>query len=155
MAQSATKTTSQSSTSRPVRKLDPLLAANLAFLVSLLLHNSDHLFFQDRGVFDVSNHVMAGGVLLDALTVVTVTLAFVRHRLSPLVSTVVGFGAAVGVTLSHVAPQWSAFSDPYADMNMGAYSWTVMLMELAMGVVLGVVGVRALAHQRRDPATAA
>jgi hypothetical protein len=58
-------------------------------------------------------------------------------------ASLIGFGAAVGVILAHLAPHWSAFSDPYWHLHQDAYSWSVMLAEIVAGFVLGIVGLQA------------
>ena len=52
----------------------------------------------------------------------------------------------------HVVPHWSdALSDPYSDLSLGAYSWTVMLAEIVTGFVLGVVGFRTVRREESAP----
>ncbi len=48
---------------------------------------------------------------------------------------------------SHIAPHWSAFSDPYPDLHVDALSWGVMLAEIAAALIVGAVGVRELLQQ--------
>jgi hypothetical protein len=55
----------------------------------------------------------------------------------------------VAVAAAHLAPHWSAFSDPYPDLSVDALSWVVMLLEVATALVLGLVGIREL--RRRVP----
>jgi hypothetical protein len=61
----------------------------------------------------------------------------------------VGLWSAFGVAASHIAPHWSAFSDPYPDIHVDALSWAVMLAEVGAAVALGLVGVSEL--RRRAP----
>ena len=124
------------------RRHDPLFVANTAFIVALVLHNSDHIFFQDRGVNALSTEVVVAGTMLAVAAFIGYGITLARHPWAPLIATILGFGATISLALGHVVPHWSAFSDPYSDLHLGAYSWTVMLAELVTGLVLGVVGFR-------------
>jgi hypothetical protein len=59
----------------------------------------------------------------------------------------VGLTGALGVAASHLAPHWSALSDPYPDLSVDALSWAVMLAEIAAALALGIVALRQLARQ--------
>ena len=61
---------------------------------------------------------------------------------------VVGFSGAAGIVASHIAPHWSALSDPYPDISVDALSWAVMFGELGAALMLGIVALREL--RRRD-----
>jgi hypothetical protein len=68
------------------------------------------------------------------------------------VATVAGFLTAINVSAAHIAPHWSALSDSYPDVGADALAWTVMLLEVATALILGIAGLRALRAAR--PATA-
>jgi hypothetical protein len=53
---------------------------------------------------------------------------------------------ALGVAAAHLAPHWSALSDPYPDLGLDALSWAVMLAEIAAALVLALAGVREVAR---------
>jgi hypothetical protein len=124
------------------RRQDPLFVANSAFILAIVLHNTDHIFFQDRGVNALSTEVVVAGTMLAVAAFIGYGFTLARHPWAPMIATILGFGAAVSVTLGHVVPHWSAFSDPYSDLHLGVYSWTVMLAEIVTGFVLGAVGFR-------------
>ena len=127
---------------------DPLLIAS-AVLVSLnALHALDHL---RQGVGRLSTEVILGGQGLLLLALVPLVLSFRRHLLAPLAAATVGLWTAVAVAASHLAPHWSAFSDPYADNNLDLVSWGQMLLLVAGAAALGVVGIQAMRRRTAAP----
>ena len=122
--------------------------ANVAFAVAVVLHTTDH-FRQARGVLAVDPLVLAGGTLVFVLAFVSLWLSWREHPNAALVATVVGFASAVGVASSHIAPYWSRLSDPYPALDLDAYSWLVMLLEVGTAVILATAG--AAANSRRQP----
>jgi hypothetical protein len=129
---------------RPTRTpCDWLAVSATAFLAANLLHSADHLRQHLAGV-DVA--VFVGGTMLTALAVVVFRLR--RHSDAPMLATAVGFTGAVLVAASHIAPHWSTLSDSYiTDIHADVMSWAVMLLEVAAGFLLGVVGMHEL-HAR-------
>jgi hypothetical protein len=125
---------------------DVLVAANVAFVAAVALHGLDHVF-QARGVDALSTEVVSGGTAIFVLAATSLGLALWHHPRAPLVSAVVGLWTAVGVSASHLAPHWSAFSDPYADASLPAYSWAGALTEIVAAVGLGLVGLWALRRE--------
>ncbi len=128
----------------------PLVVVNLAFIAAIALHNGDHMLFQDRGVDALSTEVVVAGTLLVVLAIIGLAFTLVGHPWAPVLAAIIGFGAAISVTLGHVVPHWGAFSDPYSDLSLPALSWVVMLAEIVTGFVLGVVGFRTA--RRLEPA---
>ncbi len=129
---------------------DPLLIAS-AVLVSLnALHALDHL---RQGLGRLSTEVIVGGQGLLLLALVPLILSFRRHHLAPLTGATVGLWTALAVAASHLAPHWSAFSDPYADNNLDVISWSQMLLLVAGAAVLGIVGIQTM--RRRAAASTA
>ncbi len=127
---------------------DPLLIAS-AVLVSLnALHALDHL---RQGVGRLSTEVILGGQGLLLLALVPLVLSFRRHLLAPLAAATVGLWTAVAVAASHLAPHWSAFSDPYADNNLDLVSWGQMLLLVAGAAALGIVGIQAMRRRAAAP----
>jgi hypothetical protein len=116
-----------------------LIWASGALVAANLLHTADHL---RQGTGRLSSEVFAGGTVLTLAALLTLFLALRGDPRAPLVAAVVGLWTALGVAASHVAPHWSAFSDPYPDLSVDALSWAVMLAEIAAAFVLGVVGLR-------------
>ena len=132
-----------------------LALASAALAIGVVLHGTDHAFVQDRGVGALSTEVIVGGTVNAALTALVVWATWTADRRAALISAFVGLYIAVGVTSAHILPEWSAFSDPYPDLTLSTYSWTVMLIEIGAAFVLGVLGLRALLRERAaaSPAT--
>lgn len=122
------------------RQRDLALGA-VAFLAANLLHGLDHL---RQGLGGLTPEVLAGGSVLTVAAVVTLVLVLRGSPRAPLAAAVVGLWSALGVAASHLAPHWSAFSDPYPDLDVDALSWVVMLAEIAAALTLGVLGLREL-----------
>jgi hypothetical protein len=120
---------------------DPLAIANVAFVTAILLHGADHI---RQGTGSLTPEVLWGGTVLAAVGFATVPLTLRRDPRAPLAAAVVGLWTAAAVSASHLAPHWSAFSDPYPDLHLDALSWAVMLMEIATAVVFGLLGLSEL-----------
>jgi hypothetical protein len=75
-------------------------------------------------------------------------LALRDHRRAPLLAAGVGAYLVLGVSAAHFAPHWSAFSDPYADADLGFLSWAAAAAEVGAAAVLAVVGVAVLRGRR-------
>ena len=129
----------------PKGRPDALVVAAIAFFAANMLHTWDH---QRQGTARLTTEIYVGGSVITALGIVTLIFALRRNPQAPLLATVVGFWTALGVTASHILPHWSAFSDPYPDLNVDALSWVIVLLEIGAALALGVVGVRALRDQR-------
>jgi len=118
-----------------------LLVANVVFLVAMALHGLDH---QLRGTGGLTTEVMVGGTVLAVMGLATLPLTLMRHPRAPLVAAVVGFWTVIAVSASHLAPHWSAFSDPYPDKSLGFWSWAAMLSEVLAALAFGLIGLRLL-----------
>jgi hypothetical protein len=116
-----------------------LIWASGALVAANLLHTADHL---RQGTERLSTEVLAGGAVLTLTALLTLFLVVRRDPRAPRVAAVVGLWTAVGVAASHVAPHWSAFSDPYPELSADVLSWAVMLAEIAAAFALGVIGLR-------------
>jgi hypothetical protein len=132
--------------SRSGLRLDSLGVAHTGFIAAMILHNTDHLR-QARGIGGTPTPVFWAGMALMLAAFASFGLTMRRHPRAPVVATVVGFAAAFGAAASHLAPHWSALSDPYADLSLDAYSWVVMVVEVVAGLVLGLVGLRTLRQE--------
>jgi hypothetical protein len=126
-----------------------LLVANVVFLVAMALHGLDH---ELRGTGDLTTEVMVGGTVLAVLALATLPLTLMGHPRAPLAAAVVGFWTVIAVSASHLAPHWSAFSDPYPDKSLGFWSWAAMLGEVGAALVFGLVGLRRLLGAPAAPA---
>jgi hypothetical protein len=124
-----------------------LLAASTALLAGVVLHGVDHAL-QERGVGALTTEVRAGGAVNAALAGIVFVLALRNHPRAPTVAAFVGTYLVIGVSAAHFAPHWSAFSDPYADLDLGFLSWAAAAAEVAAAAVLAVVGITVLRERR-------
>ena len=123
---------------RESRPLDPLLLANMAFVIAVLLHAGDHL---RQGLDRLTPEVFWGGLLLAIIGLGTLPVTLWQHPRAPLIAAVVGLFTALAVASSHLAPYWSVFSDPYSRLSVDAFSWAVMLAEILTAVSFGLLGL--------------
>jgi hypothetical protein len=122
-----------------------LEAAATLFLAANIAHTLDHL---RQGIDRLAAEVLAGGTLLTIAAVLALVLALRRDPRAPVVCMGVGLAGALGVAASHLAPHWSALSDPYASLGLDVLSWAVMLAEIAAALVLAVAGAREVTRHR-------
>ena len=119
----------------------PLLIANLALLGAIGLHGADHLA-QERGIDAVATEVIAGGQVVLLVALVSLALVWRGHPRSRIFALVTGLAIAAGVVSSHFAPRWSAFSDPYAELDLPLISWAAAGIEVLAALVLAAVAAR-------------
>jgi hypothetical protein len=124
-----------------------LRRAGYAFALGFVAHNADHA---RRGVDAVTDHVVWGGTTVAVVAAVTLTLVFTGHRLAPIAAAAGGFGIAAGVSASHLAPRWSAFSDALPGGDVDGLTWVAVVSEIAAAAVLGLAGVGAMHAADRD-----
>jgi hypothetical protein len=129
-----------------------LRAASVAFLIANVAHTLDH---QRQGTERLTTEIYIGGSIITILAIVTVVVVLRRNPQAPLIAAAVGIWTALGVTASHILPHWSAFSDPYPDLNVDALSWAIVLLEIGSAAALGVIGVIELRRRRADRPPAA
>jgi hypothetical protein len=122
-----------------------LTAAAALFLAANLVHTLDHL---RQGVDRLAAEVLAGGTLLTLAAVLALVLALRRDPRAPVICAGVGLAGALGVAAAHLAPHWSALSDPYPGLGLDLLSWAIMLAEIAAALVLAVAGVREVTRHR-------
>jgi hypothetical protein len=125
--------------------LTRLAAAAALFLAANIVHTLDHL---RQGVDRLAAEVLAGGALLTIAAVLALVLALRRDPRAPVLCTGVGLAGALGVAASHLAPHWSALSDPYPGLGLDALAWAVMLAEIAAALVLALAGAREVTRHR-------
>jgi hypothetical protein len=105
-----------------------------------VLHALDHTR-QDRQlakevyVVGVSGWVMLGLLLY---------LVFARHRWAPLYALATGASVLLGFTAVHLAPHWSAFSDPYSRFDPDALSWVLIVLPMLAAAWLAYEGATRL-----------
>lgn len=124
-----------------------LVAASAALAGAVLLHGIDHSL-QERGVGALSTEVFVGGIVNAALAGFVLVLALRDHPRAPLAAAAIGGYLAIVVLAAHFAPHWSAFSDPYSELDLGFVSWAAAGLEVAAAIVLSAVGL-AVMRQRR------
>ena len=131
--------------------MDParrLVIANAVLAGAVLLHGIDHSL-QSRGVGALTTEVRVGGFVIAALAALSIVLAVRRSPRAAAVAVGVGAWVAFGVTISHFVPHWSAFSDPYMEIDLSAVSWLAAAIEAVAGIALAAVGMSVL--RRRTP----
>jgi hypothetical protein len=132
-------------TQRPGNRV--LLVASAALLGAVALHGVDHAL-QERGIGALTTEVLVGGLVNAAVAGIAFVLALRDHPRAPLVAAGVGAYLVAGVSAAHFAPHWSAFSDPYADLDLGFLSWAAAFAEVGAAGVLAVVGIAVLRQRR-------
>ncbi len=122
-----------------------LIAGNLLLVALLVVHTLDHVLRQDAPVPAATAFAGLAGIVA---AVFALGLALAAHRLAPAGTAFVGIATAVGFVAIHVFPEWSVFSQPYADIDADAISWTAMIVPAVVGVGVGAIGVRAARLQQ-------
>jgi hypothetical protein len=126
---------------------DWLAIAAVAFLTTNLLHVADH-GRQHLAGLNVVILLLGGLVTASAVAVFLAVRRGWPH--APLLAAVVGFQAAIGVSASHIAPEWSVISASYSDdIHPDTLAWAVMLSEVIAGFLLGVAGLHAMRARAR------
>jgi len=120
-----------------------LAVAATLFVAANILHSLDHL---RQGIDRLALEVLSAGTLLSIVALIALVLAVRRDQWAPAVCAATGIAGALGVAAAHLAPHWSALSDPYPDLGLDALSWAVMLAEVAAALVLALAGVREVAR---------
>jgi hypothetical protein len=129
-----------------------LILANLLLTATVLAHGVDHAL-QERGVGALTTEVRIGGFVNASLAGLTLVLALRRSQRALVVSAVAGVSILLGVVSAHFAPHWSALSDPYSGLGLGALSWVAAGAEAAAAAGLAVVAISALRGRQRQLAT--
>lgn len=114
-----------------------LTAAAWIFIGSLLLHNADHA---RRGLSVTGEGVIWGGTILLVLSAAMLTLVFTGHPLAPMAATAIGGAAAIGVSASHLLPDWGPLSEELAAADVDAFTWVAVASEIGAGALLAAVG---------------
>jgi hypothetical protein len=117
----------------------PLGRAALLLVAADVLHALDHT----RQGRSLATEVYAAGVTGWIALAVLLLLVARRHRLAPMYAAAVGLSVAAGFVAVHVAPHWSAFSDPYPDAHLDALSWALVVVPVLAGLNVTVQALRA------------
>ena len=116
-----------------------LVAGNLMLVALLVLHSVDHIVRQTASV--PAEAAVAGTAGL-AAALGALGLAVSGSRWAPAATAFVGLATAAGFVAIHVVPEWSVFSQPYADIEVDAVSWVGMLVPAAAAAGLGALALR-------------
>lgn len=116
-----------------------LQLAAVAFVVVVLLHNSDHV---RRGADTLTLDVFVAGSAAIVLEVAVVVLIYQRHRFAALAAFSAGVGLALGYLVVHFLPERSWLSDSLAEEGTGvtALSWIAASLEVAGALALAFAG---------------
>lgn len=118
--------------------------AGLVFVGGFVLHNLDH---GRRGLDVITEHVIWAGTVVAIVAAVTLTLVFTRHPLAPYAAAAAGLGIAVGVSATHLLPEWGALSDSLPDGDVDALTWVAVLAEVSGALALGAAGITVLRRE--------
>jgi hypothetical protein len=125
----------------------PLGRAALLLVVADVLHAIDHT----RQGRTLASEVYVAGVAGWIALALLLWLVARGHRLAAPYAAAVGLSVAVGFLAVHVAPHWSAFSDPYSAWNPDALSWALVVIPVLAALNLVAQAARARARARRSP----
>lgn len=119
-----------------------------------VVHVLDHALVQERGLEPLTAETQAIGIVGYLTTLAVLLLVLRRDALAPLACVALGASFVLGTVVVHVLPHFSAFSDPYPDLDLGVASWLAMLILPATGLYLAWAGARAMRAGRPASATA-
>lgn len=122
-----------------------LITGNLLVVALLVAHTLDHTLRQSAQVPAEAAFAGTGGFVA---AIGALVLALMGSRWAAAATALVGFATAAGFVAIHLFPEWSAFSQPYADIDVDAVSWAAMLVPAAAAALVGLVGLRG-ARERR------
>jgi hypothetical protein len=127
----------------------------LFYALGLALHTADHF---RRGLDAVTPQVLWVGNVSTAIGITVAALVIVGHRWGPMLAAVTGIPVALGVAAVHLLPKWSALSDAFVgahNTGVTAFSWTVVLIEIAGAVAMGIAGWMVVRDEHAAVTTAA
>jgi hypothetical protein len=122
-----------------------LTTAAALFVAANVLHSLDHA---RQGFDGLTIEIISAGSLLTLGAVLALVLALRGDRRAVPVCLAIGASGVLGVAAGHLAPHWSAFSDPYPGASLDGLSWAVMLGEIAAAALLAAVAARELPRRR-------
>jgi hypothetical protein len=114
--------------------------ASLLLVAADVLHALDHV----RQGRSIGPEVYAAGLAGWVALAVLLVLVAGGHRFAAPYACAVGLTFAAGFVLVHLAPHWSAFSDPYSAFDPDALSWALVAVPPAAALWLAVVAARAM-----------
>jgi hypothetical protein len=119
--------------------------AAYVFMAGFVAHNVDHA---RRGLDVITEHVVWAGTLVAIIAAVMLTLVVTRHAVAPLAAVVAGSWIVLGVSASHLLPEWSALSDSLSEGSVDAWTWIAVFSEIAGAVALVAAGLYGLRERR-------
>lgn len=122
----------------------PLRIAALAFAAGFAVHNADHV---RRGLDAITDEVNTGGLVVAMASAVILTLVATRHPLAPFAAAAGGLAIALGVSATHLLPDWGRLSDPLPGGDVDTLTWVAVLAEVSGALALGVTGLRIVRRQ--------
>lgn len=112
------------------------------FIVSWFLHAADHV---RRGTQDTSDGVLWGGTAAAILATIALTLVFADHSLAPFAVTAVFLSLAIGVSATHLLPEWGYLSEPLlVDSATDNWAAAAAFGEILASLWLGTCGLHQL-----------
>ncbi|HEX7131403.1 MAG TPA: hypothetical protein VF228_02455 [Iamia sp.] len=121
-----------------------LRMAGGVFAAGFVVHNADHA---RRGLDVITDHVVWGGTIVAMVAAVVLTLVATRHPLAPFAAAAGGLAIALGVSATHLLPDWGPLSDSLPSGTVDGLTWVAVIAEVAGAVVLGVTGLRIVRRQ--------
>jgi hypothetical protein len=123
------------------RRTRALVAPVLLLVVLLVVHSLDHSLRQSA---PVPAAAAVAGLAGFGVALVALALAAAGSRLAPAATAFVGLATAAGFVAVHMVPEWSIFSQPYADIKVDGLSWIGMLVPAVAAAAVGMLGLRSL-----------
>jgi hypothetical protein len=108
----------------------PLGRAALLLAATDVLHALDHT----RQGRDLASEVYVAGVAGWIAIGLLLVLVARGHRLAAPYAGAVGASVAAGFLAVHVAPHWSALSDPYSAFDPDALSWALVVVPVLAAI---------------------
>ena len=125
------------------QRLGRLERLGLVFAATWVLHTGDHV---RRGLADTNDGVTFAGTVAAILAAVALTLVATRHPTAPAVAAVVFASIAVGVSATHLLPDWGEFSEPLVIDRVNGDGWSIVavLPEIVAAAWLGLACLHVL-----------
>jgi hypothetical protein len=112
------------------------------FIASWFIHSADHA---RRGLDASPEGVIWAGTSVAMLACVAITLILTGHGAAPMVAAAVFPSIAIGVTASHLPPDWGPLSDPIlVESNTDLWSVAAVMIEVAAALWIGLIAFRVL-----------
>lgn len=121
-------------------ELKTLRGAALLFIGTWAVHTLDHA---RRGVDATTDAAVWAGTITGLLAAVSLTLILTHHPTAPAIAAAVFPAIALGVSASHLLPDWGVLSDPLlVDSVTDGWSIIAASGEIVAAVILGILATR-------------